>query len=147
MKQLLRISKAATLALHTTVLMAAKPEELLSTKNIAEILCVSENHLSKVLQRLTKTGIVSPVRGPKGGFQLSKPADKVSLLEVYEAIEGQLVSDKCLLSYPRCDGKMCILGDLLETVYSQVRDYLSKTRLTDLVNIFQKGIDTQEVHN
>jgi Rrf2 family protein len=144
MKQLLKISEAASLALHTTVLIAAKPDELLSTKNIADILGVSENHLSKVLQRLTKAGIVTPVRGPKGGFQLAKPANQINLLEVYEAIEGPLASEICLLSYQRCDGKLCILGNLLETVYNQVRDYFSNTRLTDLVAIFQKNTDNQE---
>jgi Rrf2 family protein len=146
MRQLLRISEAASLALHTTVLMAAKSDELLSTKFISDTLNVSENHLSKVLQRLTRAGIVKPVRGPRGGFQLANSGERISLLEVYEAIEGPLTGEKCLLNYPRCDGTMCILGDLLATVHHQVKDYFENTKLSDLVEIFKRSTECEEVH-
>ena len=54
MANVLRISEAATLALHTLALLAARPGEILSTHKIATRLDASEAHLAKVLQQPTR---------------------------------------------------------------------------------------------
>ena len=72
MSSVLKISDAATLALHTAVLLADRTEGPLTTKEIALTFGISEAHLAKVLQRLAKAGIVHSGRGPKGGFLLGK---------------------------------------------------------------------------
>jgi DNA-binding IscR family transcriptional regulator len=64
MSNILKISEAASLALHTTVILAANPNRLVSTKKLASQLHASEAHLSKVLQRLEKADIVNSTRGP-----------------------------------------------------------------------------------
>lgn len=137
MSNILRISDAASLALHTAVILASKPEKLVSTKELAEILQASEAHLSKVLQRLEKSGIVQATRGPKGGYKLRKNSDQVTLLEVYEAIDGKLSYGNCLLSECICTGD-CIMGKLLSDLNKQVKDYLSKTKLNELAERFVK---------
>ncbi len=137
MSNVLRISDAASLGLHAMVLLAAHPDTGISTRQIAHDLQVSEAHLSKVLQRLTKVGLVASTRGPKGGFTLAEPAESVTLLEVYEAIEGPLVATQCLLGTRICNGKRCILGDLLTTVDGQVREYLATTRLAELTSVYK----------
>jgi Rrf2 family protein len=139
MANILKISEAASLALHSTVLLAANPDKLISTREIAAMLHVSEAHLSKVLQRLTRTGIVRAIRGPRGGFRLVKPANETTLLEVYESIEGTLTPGKCLFESPICEGDACILGGLLETVDRQFRDYLTETKLDDLTSIYRSA--------
>jgi Rrf2 family protein len=139
MANILKISEAASLALHSTVLLAANPDKLISTREIAAMLHVSEAHLSKVLQRLTRTGIVRAIRGPRGGFRLVKPANETTLLDVYESIEGTLTPSKCLFESPICEGDACILGGLLETVDRQFRDYLTETKLDDLTSIYRSA--------
>ena len=66
----LKISEAASLALHTMVYLAGDPSAHYPAGRLAEALCVSEAHLAKVLQRLVKAGMLVSVRGPKGGFRL-----------------------------------------------------------------------------
>lgn len=132
MANMLKVSEAASLAMHTMVLLAKNPEHVVSTHEIAETLKVSEAHLSKVLQRLARAGLVESVRGPKGGFRCGKSVDGITLLDVYEAIEGRLISKTCLLGEPICDGAGCILGDLLGTVHRSIADYLAGTKLTSL---------------
>lgn len=131
MGNILKISEAASLALHTAVILASNPRRLISTKELAERLHASEAHLSKVLQRLEKSGIVQATRGPKGGYRLGKDSDQVTLLEVYESIDGKLAYSDCLLSECICNGD-CIMGKLLSDLNSQVRDYLTKTKLNQL---------------
>jgi Rrf2 family protein len=146
MANVLRISEAASLALHTMVLLARKPEERLSTKEIAGVLEVSEAHLSKVLQRLGRVGLVNATRGPSGGFVVRENPDGITLLEVYEAIEGPLNSSKCLLGTPICNGGgKCILGGLLEEVNKEVKDYLSGTTISELTDVYgREGTDAPE---
>ena len=134
MSSVLKISEAASLALHSMALLAANPEQSIPTRKIAARFHVSEAHLSKVLQRLTKAGLVTSIRGPKGGFLISKPTDEITLLDVYESMEGPLVPCKCLLGTPVCGDKGCILGGLLETVDKQIRDYLAGKRLSELAD-------------
>ena len=136
MNSVLRISEAASLAMHTTVLLAAHPDRLVCTREAASVLDVSEAHLAKVLQRLVKQGLVRSARGPKGGFALSKPAEEISLLNVYESIEGRLENAACLLGRPVCRGERCILGGLLATVNAQVREYLGSTKLPELTTVY-----------
>ena len=131
-----KVSDAATIALHAMTLLAAVDEKV-STREIASRLRVSEAHLSKVLQRLHKAGLVDAIRGPGGGFALSRPGQKITLLEVYEAIEGRFTPSECLLGTPVCGGEKCIMGGLLETVDRQVKEYLSGTKLSELVDVYR----------
>lgn len=136
MPTVLRISDATTLALHATVMLAASDKHALTTREIAQTLHASEAHLSKVLQRLHKAGLVDSTRGPHGGFALVRPPEKTSLLRVYEAIEGKLEPTECLLSEPVCDGTHCIMGPLLADINRRVGEYLAKTMIADLTGIF-----------
>ena len=137
MSSVLKVSDAASIGLHAMVLLAAESRgtpggKLLSTHEIATTLGVSEAHLSKVLQSLARAGLVSATRGPGGGFGLAVDGGRVSLLKVYEAIEGPLEAQNCLLHTPVCGGKNCIFGGLLRKLNKEVRQYLSAHKLSDL---------------
>ena len=138
MASVLRISEAASLALHTCAYLAMHPDALISTREIAKVLNASEAHLSKVLQRLSHAGIVSSIRGPHGGFKLHRPAAKIVLLEVYETIEGPFTSGDCLNETPICGGKECVFGELLKKVHRMSLEYFTKTTLARLVGVFNK---------
>ena len=137
MASVLRVSDAASIGLHAMVLLAASPERLLSNREIATQLKVSEAHLSKVLQRLSRAGFVRATRGPRGGFAVRPGAERSTLLSIYEQIEGPLKADNCLLSTRICGGRKCIFADLLKRVNGEVRRYFSKTRLTDLTGVYR----------
>ncbi len=116
MSSLIGISEAASIGWHAMIVLASSGDKLCSTAEIADRLQVSGAHLSKVLQRLTKAGLVDAVRGPHGGFSLGKPATEMTVLDIYEAIEGPLQERKCLLREPICNGKCCIIGDLFHRI-------------------------------
>jgi len=89
MPGVLRISEAASLGMHAMVLLASDRGRVLSAHEVAARLNASEAHLSKVMQRLGRAGLVQSVRGPRGGFSLARSPDAVTLLEVYEAALGE----------------------------------------------------------
>jgi Rrf2 family protein len=131
MSRLLQLSEAASLALHGAALIAAHPGELFSVRRIAETAGASEHHLSKVLQRLVKAGILTSVRGPKGGFVLAVPAESVSLLEIYEAIEGRTAVGACPVHRPSCPFQGCMFGGLFGKLNRDVVEYFKMKKLSE----------------
>jgi Rrf2 family protein len=127
-----KISDAAALALHAVTMLIQHPQTSLATRTIAAALKCSEAHLSKVMQRLVRAGIVTSVRGPKGGFKLAQPQGEFNILHVLEAIEGPLSEGGCLLNPAQCDGKECLFGALSVHVNAIVRKELSRISAADL---------------
>ena len=125
----IRISEAASLGIHAMALLASGEPSTLSARTLAKQLNASEAHLAKVLQRLTKAGLLQSTRGPSGGFTLRRSPSAVSLLQIYEAIEGPMGRNTCLFEHPICDGKQCVFGGLLGAVSEQIRSYFATTKL------------------
>ena len=138
MAGVVHISEAANLAIHTMILMAADVEQPLRVNQAAEVLPVSDNHLAKVLQRLGKAGLVTSMRGPQGGFRLARAAAEITLLQVYEAIEGPLPKATCLLGMPQCSGN-CVLGDFVASANETFRTRLESTRLSDVAGVLKRS--------
>ena len=113
MQTILKISEAAAIALHAADYMAQR-RELCSAHEIAKALGVSYNHLSKVLQTLTKAGLISPVRGPKGGFTLSPAGRKADVRGIMTAIDGPVRLHSCLMGAKVCRHRDCMFGRFLE---------------------------------
>ena len=141
MSGILKISEAVSLALHGSVLLASQ-DRALSNKQIAHVLHASEAHLHKVMRRLAAAGILLSTPGPGGGFSLAKPPKKITLLNIYEAVEGPLGETRCLLTVPLCDGKACILGGLIHQTNQAVRNYLQNTTLAQVAGVF-KGVEIE----
>lgn len=133
MASLLKLTEGTVLGLHAMVFLAEQQGRMVNTAEIASYLKASKAHLSKVLQRLSHEGFVVAERGSKGGFSLARPADEVTLRDIYEALEGALRLDGCLFSKKTCERAHCILGSLVKDVRKQVSAYFSRTTLQDLI--------------
>lgn len=135
MSTAIQISEATSLALHSMVYVAASEGGLVTVKEISDAAGFSHAHLSKVLQRLVKAGLLQSLRGPKGGFVLARPAGEISLLHVYEAIEGPLETRLCIAgSKPgTCPFDRCILGELPQRLTGEFRAFLDSRKLSDYV--------------
>ncbi|MFC2108931.1 RrF2 family transcriptional regulator [Candidatus Bipolaricaulota bacterium] len=134
MANLLKLSEATALALHTMVIIA-KQETPISASPMAEQLCASEAHIFKVLQQLVRAGLLRSKRGPHGGYVLARSADEITLMDVYEVFESPMRKDGCLFDESVCSRLDCILGDLVENVRMKVVDHFSSTTLKQAGNI------------
>ena len=123
---ILNISEGSSIGLHAAVHLARNPGEPVTTKEAAQAMKVSAAHLSKILQRLARAGIIRAVRGPKGGYLLSRPLAEVTLRDIFEAIEGPLKLRDCLMSRPCCGQSGCMLGDMLWEINRQVVKHFDK---------------------
>ena len=134
MASIIQISEAASLALHSMVLLAASQDTALTVREIAARTGVSEAHLSKVMQRLAKAGLVKSMRGPKGGFVLGEEGLSTSLLAVFEAIEGPIGNSECLLPTKECPFRECLFNGLLGRMTAEFKEYMKTKTLEDIVS-------------
>ncbi len=132
MADIIKISDATALALHSMVHLAIDPEAQSTTSEIADLFDVSKHHLAKVHQRLSKAGLIRSHRGPAGGVVLGKDPAEITLLEIYEVMEGSMLCKPCLFGKDRCPRADCVLGTLLPGLARQVRDYFATTTLEQL---------------
>lgn len=65
-------------------------ERLVSVADIAERQNISKIYLEQVISNLRKAGILNGVKGPQGGYSLSRPANQITVLEILTALEGKL---------------------------------------------------------
>ncbi len=137
---LVNISEAASLGLHTMALLSRHSEQRCTNQEIAEALKGSSHHLAKVMRRLVRVGLVDSIRGPQGGFRMARSAEKVTLLEIYEAVEGPLQEAGCLSAEPACHGQSCLLGRTVQTIHKQIRDFLGATTLLELAESLSVSI-------
>jgi Rrf2 family protein len=131
-----RVSEAANLGLHALAVLAAGSESVTRTREIAARLKASVAHLAKVMVALDHAGLVVGTRGPAGGYQLARPASRISLKEIYEAIEGPMQARACLFGEPVCEAGGCTLSKYFGGLNREVIRKLARTRLTDLVREF-----------
>ncbi len=140
MRQMLKLSEPAGLALHAMAFLAGKEDQWRSVRRMAEALRVSERRMDKVMQLLRRERLVDSMMGPRGGYQLARKSGRISLLDIYEAVDGKFGSCDCLFGRSVCAGKKCLLGDQLERSNHQFREYLARTKLSELKDLFAEGL-------
>ncbi len=130
MSRIISLSEASSIAIHSMVLIAASGENL-NVQKIADRTGASKHHVAKILQRLVKEGYLNSTRGPSGGFFLNKAADDITLLDVYEVIEGKLSSTTCPLAHPICPFNKCLMGGIVTKMTNEFKEYMQNQRLSD----------------
>jgi Rrf2 family protein len=132
MAKIVSYSEAASIGMHGMVLVA-RAGETINVQKIADITGSSRHHVAKVMQRLVKEGFLSSNRGPSGGFKLNIEPAKITLLQIYEAIEGQVKVISCPHEKQVCPFDKCILGSVVANMTQTFRDHLESNTLNDLM--------------
>ncbi len=131
----MRLSRAAAYGIFATVHIAEREKDApIPGQDIAETCSIPPGHLLKVLQQLVKSRILSSERGPSGGFALRRPANKITLLDIIESIEGPIEGEyggsEDVTSKARAKNGV---KKALDEVANYSRNQLRKTSVTDLI--------------
>jgi len=132
MSKVFSLSEAATISIHAMIIIARSDKQL-NANELAILTEASRHHLSKILQRLTKVGFVSSSRGPQGGFTLNKNPEEITMLDIFEAIEGKVDICKCELKKNVCPTNKCIVNNLVNKMTQEFVDYFQKQTLKDFI--------------
>jgi Rrf2 family protein len=128
MAKIFSMSEAASIAIHSMVLVA-RSENGINAVKIAEYTGFSKNHISKVAQRLVKDDLLKSVRGPSGGFTLKKPPSQITLLDIYESIEGPMEITDCPLANEVCNFDQCLMGNVVNKMTIEFKRFLKEQTL------------------
>lgn len=134
MSGILNISRAASIGIHACVLIA-ESEDRLNVNQISKALKASSHHVAKVLQKLAAEGVLHSAKGPNGGFSMAVDPRNISLLDVYEIIQGPLEENHCSEFSDICPFPECIWGEFGNQTMRNFRIFLSSKRLLDVKSI------------
>lgn len=132
MSKIINISEAASLAVHSMA-MIANSNEILNVNQIADRTKASRNHLAKVMQVLVKNNYLNSSRGPTGGFTLKADPSQITLLQIYELMDGALQGHYCGINEEKCPFETCVFGPMLNKFSADFLEYLKNKRLSDLM--------------
>jgi Rrf2 family nitric oxide-sensitive transcriptional repressor len=91
-----RLTSFTDYGLRMLMRMASAPDRAFSTADLAQEFGLPRNHLSKIMQRLSREGIVETRRGGGGGAMLSRPPQDIRLGEVVRLLEADQPLVECL---------------------------------------------------
>ena len=96
-------SKKCEYGMQAVLFLAAqKKDTVVTAGKISEVLKIPREFISKILQSLRDSGIISSTKGKAGGFYLAKAAAKIKLIDIVEAIDGLEMFNSCVLGFPEC---------------------------------------------
>jgi Rrf2 family protein len=123
-------------AVHALTLIAVHDGERSNSREVADSVATNPVVIRRLLSQLAHAGIVDSAHGSKGGFSLARPANKITLYDVYRAVEEsgffalpEKKNDKCPVA---CRMK-AILDGVFARVESKVLPELKRTTLADVV--------------
>ena len=129
---MIKISKLADYSIH--IIHALMNEvECVSAAKIAKKTLIPEPTVSKILKQLTEANLLLSVQGPKGGYQLAKTAEKISLAELITVMDGKPAMTECC-----------------KTAYDCARDHLcgqqsNWKKINDMVFAMLEGISVRDM--
>ena len=123
-------------ALRTLIILGLNAPDKLTIREISRAYGISENHLVKVVGRLTSLGYVSTTRGKDGGARLAQDPSTIDLGKVVRDVEPELGVVVCLregASQPCVIGPACKLRSVLHEATEQFLATLSRYSLADVL--------------
>lgn len=107
----INLQRKTDLALRVLGALGSDPQRV-SGAVLATETGTSPSYLLHVVQPLTNAGWVESTRGPNGGYRLVTEPGDISVLDVIEAVEGPMATDRCVLRGGPCPGaETCALHD------------------------------------
>lgn len=128
------LSTTAQYALRAMVYIAAQPVETpVLAKEISAKTGVPLHYLSRILRDAVRGGLLESARGVGGGFRLSRPKNKIKLLEVLSPFDDVLDRSKCPFGQPRCNDSMpCGFHKYWKPIKVAYSEMLEQTTLDDV---------------
>jgi len=105
----------------------------ISVIEISENTLIPSAYLAKVLQSISKAGLVKSKRGLNGGFMLSRSPEEMTVLDVINAVDPMFYGDKCPLGLEMHHGSLCTIHAKLKAAYIAIEGIFEKTTISELL--------------
>lgn len=134
-------SRTSQYAIQTLIYIAMQPaNQPVLAREVAARLGVPAPYLAKIMQSLSKGGLLESYRGPQGGFCLLKDASEIDLMQILTMVEGPGLVDNCVLGLKICsDDTPCPMHVQWKPIKKNIIDLLHKKTLKTLANAVNTG--------
>ena len=146
---MLRLNRMTDYAILVLGVLHGRPDVLLSSAQIAQHAQLTQATAAKIIKALGSAGLVTTIRGTKGGCQLALPASAISIADVIEAIEGPIALTACVegAEEPCSVQQGCFMSGSWNHINGAIRSALDGVNLSDLFspsNMFPAPLETPE---
>ena len=143
---MLKLTKKADYGLMALKYLAEHPETpALSTKDVADAYGIPAQLLAKILQQLTKSGLLRSHAGMNGGYALAREARSISAYEVILSIDGPFFITSCTKGKTGCElGSSCTIKEPLARVNETIAGVLKSISIQDLTELEQPAARERE---
>ena len=121
------------------ILRTLAEKELLVTKQICDLEHIPQPYAYKILKKLEKAKMVKVLRGANGGCKMVKSYDKITIYDVYVAIEQNLYINQCLKPGSNCPNnagdKKCLMHLELIEMQRQIAEMMKQRNLAEVLHI------------
>ena len=131
---MLRLSRETDYSLLAMMYIADRPDGRLAyRKEIAAHYSIPREFLAKVLQKLTRHGLIKSFRGMQGGYLLARDPERITLADVVEAVDGPMALVDCQRGGCVCPQEAhCCVKVTLAEVQGRIHDVLAGISLADV---------------
>ncbi len=130
----MRVSRSTGYALLAVGYIAKNQGDgVVLSQDISKQYDIPLEYLLKILQQLVRANVLRSKRGPRGGFSLAKPTNKITMLEVIEAVDGPLTGELNLSDQAGHDPYANKAEQTYNKAISQARGVFEKTKLASLL--------------
>ncbi|MBQ1904232.1 MAG: Rrf2 family transcriptional regulator [Ruminococcus sp.] len=127
------------IAVHSEDGQAVRSSDIAARQNI------SHKYLEQILLALRQGKFVKSQKGIHGGYQLSRPADKILLCDVLNALDTNILANSCELDDDQASGIRASVNNCLwSTLNSNMRRFVEKMTLDDLIKEYKQDLTAQK---
>ena len=137
------LSLTCKTAIKAVIFLASKSKtgEKAGILEIAEYINASEHTVAKLLQALVKEKVINSTKGPSGGFYISKQQQKLSIINIIEAIDGKEVFKECGLGLSKCSASHpCPIHNDYKESRDLMENLFKRKRIVDLCEPVNSGM-------
>lgn len=131
----MQISKEADYAIRSILYLSLQKDKPSTVGDISEAQGIPKAFTAKILQKLVKAGLIKSTRGVKGGFSLAKEPVNISLLDVVEAVDGDIALNYCLIDKNKCKrSHSCFVHPFWAEIQEELVEKLKSYHFQKIIN-------------
>jgi Rrf2 family iron-sulfur cluster assembly transcriptional regulator len=132
----MRLTRAGEYAVRCVMCLAKNgTDKIVSRHEVSASGNIPPHFLAKIAQQLSRAGIIEILQGARGGYRLLIPPEKLSLLDVIEAIIGEIFLNDCVVRPESCHASSsCAVNSIWLKARDQLRQTLDQVTFAELID-------------
>jgi Rrf2 family protein len=123
-------------------LTAIRPQGYVRIQEVCEGSELPSYFVAKIFRDLVRAELLVSAKGRGGGFALARPADKIRLYDIVEAVDGVKQYTQCVVGLAKCDDKQpCPQHDQFKPIRQRILNYLSQTTLSQMTEALTEKLE------